>query len=318
MKKLLSILALGLASLGACAQSYPSQPIKWIVPYAAGGGTDAMARAMAETLQSALGQPIVIENKPGAATNIAAMQLVQSKPDGYTVMQAENAALLFNEHMFSKLGYSPEKDFTYIGSIGRIPVALVVHPSHPATTLKEFIAQVKSKGASDYASPGVGSPHHMAMELFAQQAGLSMSHVAYKGAAPALQDLLGGHIQIMMLDLASGAQHLKSGKVRPLAIALPQRTKSLPDVPTFAELGLPEVNAFAFHGLIGPAHMPQDVVARLNTELGKATGSSKVAKIFADFGFEPIAGSPADFRQLARSESARWGRVIKQSNVKLD
>ena len=318
MKKLLSILALGLASLGACAQSYPSQPIKWIVPYAAGGGTDAMARAMAETLQSALGQPIVIENKPGAATNIAAMQLVQSKPDGYTVMQAENAALLFNEHMFSKLGYSPEKDFTYIGSIGRIPVALVVHPSHPATTLKEFIAQVKSKGASDYASPGVGSPHHMAMELFAQQAGLSMSHVAYKGAAPALQDLLGGHIQIMMLDLASGAQHIKSGKVRPLAIALPQRTKSLPDVPTFAELGLPEVNAFAFHGLIGPAHMPQDVVARLNTELGKATGSSKVAKIFADFGFEPIAGSPADFRQLARSESARWGRVIKQSNVKLD
>ncbi len=321
VKKIISILAFGLSSLcgvGAFAQAYPNQPIKWLVPYAAGGGTDAMARALAEAMQPGLGQPIVIENKPGAATNIAATQLVQSKADGYTLMQAENAALLFNEHMFAKLAYSPEKDFTYIGTIGRIPVVLVVHPSNPAKNLKEFIALAKARGKVDYASPGVGSPHHMAMELFAQQAHLQMNHVAYKGAAPAMQDVLGGHIQVMMLDLASGAQHIKSGAVRPLAIALPQRARSLPEVPTFAESGLAEVNAFAFHGLVGPAGMPQDVVSRLNAELNKAAASPKVARLFAEFGFEPLPGTPADFRTLARGESARWGRVIRTSGVKLD
>lgn len=318
MKNFIFTLGLALASLSALAQGYPNQPIKWLVPYAAGGGTDAMARALAESMQAGLGQPIVIDNKPGAATNIAAMQLVQSKADGYTIMQAENAALLFNEHMFTRLSYAPEKDFTYIGSIGRIPVALVVHPSHPANNLKDFIAQVKAAGRADYASPGVGSPHHMAMELLAQQAGLQLNHVAYKGAAPAMQDLLGGHVQIMMLDLASGSQYIKAGKVRTLAIALPERAKTLPEVPTFAELGLPEVRAYAFHGLVGPANMPQEVVTRLNTELNKATASPKVTKIFADFGFEPMASTPAEFRTLSRSESARWGKVIKTSGVKLD
>lgn len=318
MKKIILTFALGLASIAAWAQPYPNQPIRWIVPYPAGGGTDAMARALAEAMQPALGQPLIIDNRPGAATNIAAVNLIQSKPDGYTLMQAENAALLFNEHLFSKLPYSPEKDFSYIGAIGRIPVALAVHPSFPAHNLKEFLAYVKEKAPVDYASPGVGSPHHMAMELLSQQIHVPFNHVAYKGAAPAMQDLLGGHIQVMMIDLASGLQHIKSGKIRALAIALPQRARSLPDVPTFAELGLGEVNAFAFHGLVGPAGMPPDVVNRLNTELNKALKDPKVTKLFADFAFEAQPGSPSDFRQSARSESARWGRVIKATDIKLD
>lgn len=318
MKKIILTLALCLAGLTAWAQPYPNQPVRWIVPYPAGGGTDAMARALAEAMQPALGQPLVIDNRPGAATNIAALNLLQSKADGYTIMQAENAALLFNEHLFSKLPYSPEKDFTYIGAIGRIPVALAVHPSFPAQNLKEFLAYVKGRAPLDYASPGVGTPHHMAMELLSQQIHVPFNHVAYKGAAPAMQDLLGGHIQIMMIDLASGLQHIKSGKVRALAIALPQRARSLPDTPTFAELGQGEVNAFAFHGLIGPAGMPADVVQRLNTELNKALKEPKVTKLFADFAFEAQPGSPSDFRATARQESARWGRVIKSTGIKLD
>jgi tripartite-type tricarboxylate transporter receptor subunit TctC len=319
MKKALIALAGVVLAVAANAQTYPSQPIRWIVPYAAGGGTDTMARRLADAIRPDLGQTVVVDNRPGAATNIAVAALTQSKPDGYTVMQAENAALLFNEHMFAKLPYSPEKDFTYIGAIGRVPLALVVHPSFPASTLKEFVARVKSMGDKvDYASPGVGTPHHMAMELLKQRAGLQATHVPYKGAAPALQDLMGGQISVMMLDLASGIQYIRSGKVRPLAIALPQRAAGLPDVPTFAENGLEDVNAFAFHGLIGPAGMPADVVDRLNTELNKAMKKPKVVELFTDFGFEPLPGSPSDFRSLARSESARWGTVIRTSGVKLD
>lgn len=319
MKRIFLALAGTVLAVAAHAQTYPSQPIRWLVPYSAGGGTDTMARTLTEAMRSGLGQTLVVDNRPGAATNIAVSALTQSKPDGYTVMQAENAALLFNEHMFAKLPYSPGKDFTYIGAIGRVPVALVVHPSFPAKDLKEFIAHVKAAGNKvDYASPGVGTPHHMAMELLKQQAGLQLTHVPYKGAAPALQDLLGGQVSVMMLDLASGMQYIKSGKVRPLAIALPQRANALPEVPTFAENGLKEVNAFAFHGLIGPAGMPAEVVAKLNAELNKAMTNPKVTKLFTDFGFEALPGTPSDFRSLSRSESARWGNVIKTSGVQLD
>lgn len=319
MKQAFLALAGVLLAATAHSQTFPSQPVRWIVPYAAGGGTDTMARRLADAIRPELGQTVVVDNRPGAATNIAVSVLMQSKPDGHTVMQAENAALLFNEHMFAKLPYSPEKDFTYIGAIGRVPLALVVHPSFPAKTLQEFITHVKGAGDKvDYASPGIGTPHHMAMELLKQQADLRVTHVPYKGAAPALQDLLGGTVSVMMLDLASGIQYIKSGKVRPLAIALPRRAGGLPEVPTFAENGFQGVNAFAFHGLIGPAGMPEEVIARLNMELNKAMTNPRVTELFADFGFEPLPGTPSDFRSLSRSESTRWGTVIKTSGVKLD
>jgi tripartite-type tricarboxylate transporter receptor subunit TctC len=245
--------------------------------------------------------------------------MMQAKPDGYTIMQAENAALLFNEYMFVKLPYKPATDFTYIGTIGRFPVALVVHPDFPAKTVAEFVSYVKAHPDSvSYASPGSGSPHHMAMELFKQKAGLSIQHVPYKGAAPAMNDIMGGQVQTMMLDLASGLPIIRSGKVRVLAIALPQRARALPDVPTFSELGFKDVNAYAFHGLIGPAGMPPDVVNRLNSELNKAMQAPKVLKLFADFGFEALPGTPQDFYKLARAESGRWGQVIKTSGVQLD
>lgn len=323
LKSILQLFTAGLAIAAAghaAAQSaYPNQPIRLIVPYAAGGGTDNLARTLAEAMQPSLGQPLVVDNRPGASTNIGVSVMMQSKPDGYTIMQAENAALLFNEYMFVKLPYRPASDFTYIGTIGRFPVALVVHPDFPAKTVAEFVSYVKAHPDSvSYASPGSGSPHHMAMELFKQKAGLSIQHVPYKGAAPAMNDIMGGQVQTMMLDLASGLPIIRSGKVRVLAIALPQRARALPDVPTFTELGFKDVNAYAFHGLIGPAGMPQDVVNRLNGELNKAMQAPKVVKLFSDFGFEALPGTPQDFYKLARAESVRWGQVIKTSGVQLD
>ncbi len=328
MKSILRALGLALAvpltlaaSIGSASaqSSYPNQPLRWIVPYAAGGGTDNLARNLAEAMHASFGQSIVIENKPGASTNIGVAALLQSKPDGYTVMQAENAALLFNEHMFAKLPYKPATDFTYIGAIGRFPVALVVHPSVPANNLTEFVAWVKTQGDSAmYGSPGNGSPHHLAMELFKQRAGLNIGHVAYKGAAPATTDLLGGQIKMMMLDLASGLPVIRSGKVKALAIALPKRASALPDLPTFEELGYKDVNASAFHGLIGPVGMPPEAVRRLNAELNKAMKDPKVEKLFADFGFEALPGTPQDFQKTARAESERWGKIINAAGVKLD
>ena len=313
MKRFLPLLAaaLALATTLASAQpaAYPSQPIKWIVPYAAGGGTDNLARSLAEAMQPSLGQPLIIDNRPGASTNIGVSVMMQAKPDGYTVMQAENAALLFNEHMFVKLPYKPATDFTYIGTIGRFPVALVVHPDFPAKNVAEFVRYVKANPEKvSYASPGNGSPHHMAMELFKQKAGLSIVHVPYKGAAPAMSDVMGGQVPVMMLDLASGLSIIKSGKVRVLAIALPQRANALPEVPTFVEAGF----------LIGPAGMPPEAVARLNAELHKAMKAPKVVKLFADFGFEALPGTPQDFYKLSRAESERWGNIIKTAGVKLD
>ena len=325
MKRIRTVLlmALALASQGTAtaqtAAAYPSQPVRWIVPYAVGGGTDILARNLAEAMQPSLGQPLIVDNRPGASTNIAVAALLQARPDGYTVMQAENAALLFNEHMFSRLPYKPESDFTYIASIGRFPVALVVNPAFPARNLKEFIAYVEANpGKVNYASPGNGSPHHMAMELLKQKAGLDMVHLPYKGAAPALQDVMGNQVPVMMLDLASGLPVIKADKVRVLAIALPQRASALPDTPTFEELGIKDVNAYAIHGLIGPAGMPTGVVTRLNAELNKALQNPKVVKLFNDFGFEPTPGTPAEFKARARAESERWGAVIRASGVTLD
>lgn len=324
MKRFLPLLAAALAlaaSPFASAQpaAYPSQPVKWIVPYSAGGGTDNLARSLAEAMQPSLGQPLIIDNRPGASTNIGVSVMMQAKPDGYTIMQAENAALLFNEHMFTRLPYKPATDFTYIGTIGRFPVALVVHPDFPAKTVADFVRYVKANPEKvSYASPGNGSPHHMAMELFKQKAGLSIVHVPYKGAAPAMSDVMGGQVPVRMLDLASGLPIIRSGKVRVLAIALPQRASALPDVPTFVEAGFPDVNAYAFHGLVGPAGMPPEAVARLNTELHKAMRAPKVMKLFADFGFEALPGTPQDFYKLSRAESDRWGKIIQAAGVKLE
>lgn len=308
-----------LAAAGAQAQSYPDQPVRWVVPYPAGGGTDVLARTVAEAMRPALGQQILVDNRPGASTNIGGEMVARARPDGYTVMSADNAILAYNEHLFTKLPFHPEKDFSYIGAMARFPLALVVHPDFPAKTVKEFIAYARSNpGKLNYASPGNGSPHHLAMELFKNRTATFITHIPYRGAAPAVQDVMGGQVPCMFLDLAGGLSVMQAAKVRVLAIGSAKRAPSLPDVPTLAEAGVSNVEVYAFQGLLGPAGLPDAIVARLNSELNKALVSAAVQKRAADFGMEVLPGTPAQFKAMARAEAVRWGPIIKSAGVKLD
>ena len=308
-----------LISFSAFAQQYPSQPIKYVIPYPPGGGTDMMGRVISDVLQQSLGQPVVVENKPGASTNIAASLVTQAKPDGYTIMQAENATLLYNEHLFAKLPYSPASDFTYIAGIGRMPLVLVINPNFNVSNLNEFITLIKNNRSKvNYASPGPGTPHHIAMELLKQKADLSITHIPYRGGASAIQGILGNQVDTMMLDVATATPLIKAGKVNAIALAAPTRAKILPDVPTFAELGYKEVNAVAFHGYVGPANMPADVVTKLNTEISKALANPKVQKALGDIGLEIQTTSPKDFYAASRKESQLAGEVIKRARITLE
>jgi tripartite-type tricarboxylate transporter receptor subunit TctC len=303
----------------ARAQDYPRQAIRWIVPYPAGGGTDVIARTLADAMRQTLGQSILIDNRPGASTNIGAEMVARAKPDGYTIMSADNAVLAFNEYLFNKLPFDPRKDFTYIGAIGKFPLALVVSPSFPAQDFKSFLAYVKANpGKVNYASPGNGSPPHLAMEMFKNRTGTFITHIPYRGAAPAMTDVMGGQVPCMFLDLASGLKIMQSGKVRALAIGSGERSKALPDVPTLAEVGVPNSEVFAFQGLLGPAGLPGAVVSRLNADLNRAFGSPAVQKTFNDIAMEAMPGTPQQFAALSRAESERWGPIIKAAGIKLD
>jgi len=303
----------------AQAQNWPEQPIRWIVPYPPGGGTDVLARTVAEAMRPGLGQSIVIENKPGASTNIGAQQVAMARADGYTLMSADNAVLAYNEHLFGKLPFSPENDFSYVGGISRFPLALVVHPDFQAKTLQEFLAYVRAHpGRVNYASPGNGSPHHLAMEMFKVRTRTFLTHIPYRGAAPAVADVMGGQVACMFIDLAAGLPVIQSGKLRALAIGSAQRIASLPQLPTLAEAGVPDTEVFAFQGILAPKNLPATIVQRLNAELNKALASPAVAKRMQDFGMEALPGTPEQFRAMARAESKRWGEIIRQAGIRLD
>ena len=317
---LASVAASSAVGMGnAFADNYPDQQIRWVVPYPAGGGTDVLARTLAEALRQPLGQSLIVDNRPGASTNIGAQIVAAAKPDGYTLMSADNALLAFNEHLFSKLPFNPEKDFTYIGGMSRFPLALVVNPAFEAKTLKEFIAYAKANpGKLNYASPGNGSPHHLAMEMFKVRTGTFITHIPYRGAAPALADVMGGQVPCMFLDLASGLSVIQSGKLRALAVGTAKRIPQFPDLPTLAESGVANSEVFAFQGLLGPAGLPAPVVSRLNSELNKALLSAPVQKRMADFSMEALPGTPEQFKAFSRAESKRWGEIIRTAGVKLD
>lgn len=299
--------------------AWPDQPLRWVVPYPAGGGTDVLARTVAEAMRQTLGQQIIVDNRPGASTNIGGQAVATAKPDGYTFMSADNAILAYNEHLFTKLPFNPEKDFTYVGGISRFPLALVVHPAFEAKTVKEFLAYARANpGKLNYASPGNGSPHHLAMEMFKNRTKTFLTHIPYRGAAPALQDVMGGQVPCMFLDLAAGLPVITSGKVRALAIGSAKRVAALPDVPTLAEAGVPNTEVFAFQGILAPAGLPAAITTRLNAELNKALLNPAVVKRMNDFGMEALPGTPEQFRTMARAESKRWGEIIKAAGVKLD
>ena len=311
------IAALFIATL-ASAQTYPSKPIEWVVPYPAGGGTDVVARLLAESMGKTLGQNIIVANKPGAATNIGAEYVSRAKPDGYVVMSADTATLAANPALYSKLNYSAEKNLAPVGLTVRFPMILVVNPSVPAKNLQEFIAWAKTQDGANYASPGAGSPHHLTAELFREKAGLKLTHVPYRGAAPAVQDVVGGQVPFMFVDTASGYQFITLGKLRALGIASPKRLKNFEEIPTLAEQGLAGFEAFAWQGLVVPVGTPPEVIAKLNGALLTAMESTALKARFQTLGLESIPSNPRQMADYAASERIKWANVIKASGIKVE
>jgi tripartite-type tricarboxylate transporter receptor subunit TctC len=315
----LAALALLGATGAAQAQAYPSKAIRWVVPYPAGGGSDFLARTISQQLSSQVSQPVLVDNKPGGNTAIAASDVARSAADGYTILSADNGTMVFNTALYSKLSYSPEKDLVPVTLMGKFPMILVTGPGSDAKDAKDFIAKAKARpGSVSYGSAGAGSPHHLAMELLKVNAGLHMVHIPYRGAAPALTDLAGGQIPAMMVDLAAGAGFIKGGKVRPLAVANPTRLPQLPDVPTFAELGIKGVEASAQVGIVAPANTPADTVAALQKQVATAIQQPAIRQKLIDFGIEPVGSTPQQYAELIRTEVQRWHQLIREQKISLD
>ena len=324
MKKILASCLLALPLLAASgamaqAQTFPSKPIRWVVPYAAGGGSDFLARSISQVMSTQIGQSILVDNKPGGNTAIGASEVARAAPDGYTVLSADNGTLVYNPVLYKTLSYSPTKDLAPVTLMGRFPMILVVGPGISVKDAKDFIAQAKAKpGGLNYASAGAGSPHHLAMELLKSEAGLFMVHAPYRGAAPALADVAGGQVPAMMVDLAAGAGFIKGGKVKALAVANATRLPQLPDVPTFAELGYKNVEAAALVGMVVPAATPPEVIVALNKQVVAAINDPAVHKRLEDFGVEPVGNTPAQFAELLRTETVRWQKLIRDLKITLD
>jgi len=311
--------ASALAAMAAHAQEWPQRPVRIIVPFAAGASPDILARIVNDRLSARIGQPLVVENRPGAGGNTGTDQASKATPDGYTFLLSVNAPLVYNTILYKNLPYDPFKDLAPVSLMGRFPMILVVSPSVTAKDAKAFIAEVKANPAGiNYASAGAGSPHHLAMELLKTEAGLKMTHAPYRGAAPALADVAGGQVPAMMVDMAAGAGFIKGGKVRPLAVANATRLPQLPDVPTFAELGYKNVEAAALVGMVAPAATPKDVIASLNKQVVAAINAPDVHKKLVDFGVEPVGSSPEQFAELLKSETARWHKLIRDLGITLD
>jgi tripartite-type tricarboxylate transporter receptor subunit TctC len=319
-----AVLAGGLAIAGLplrqALAAYPDRPTKWIVAYAAGGGTDTLARILSAGMSTKLGQPVVIDNRPGAATNIGAEAAAKAAPDGYTVLSADNGTLVFNPALFRRLPYNPERDFRPLGLMARFPLVLTVKKDSAFNSARAFIDAAKAKpGDVDYASPGVGSPHQLTMERLAREAGVRLNHIPYRGAAPALNDLLAGTVESMILDLPAGAEYLRSGGVKPLAICSATRHPDLPNVPTVQEaLGLRGFEAYAWQGLVAPARTPDAVADRLTTELAAAIADPAVQARLRQIGIEPLTGGPEEFKALVEAERRIWVPLIRDLQITLD
>lgn len=319
-------LAMGVAAITCLASSvvvaadnFPTKPVRWIVPYAAGGGSDFLARTISQGLSTRLGQPVVVENKPGGNTAIGASETARAQPDGYTILSADNGTLVFNPVLYKKLSYDAVKDLAPVTLMGRFPMILVVGPAIKADTVQSFIAEAKSrKEGLDYGSAGAGSPHHLAMELLKVEAGLNLVHVPYRGAAPSLADVAGGQIPAMMVDLAAGAGFIQGGKVRALAVANPTRLPQLPNVPTFAEIGYKNVEAAALVGIVAPAGTPPQMIDVLNKQVVASINEPATHQKLLDFGIEPVGNSPAQYAELLENERTRWHKLIRDLNITLD
>ena len=303
----------------ACAQTFPAKPIRWIVPYAPGGGQDFIARTIGAQMSIDGGQPVVIENKPGGNSSVAASDLLRSPADGYTVMSIDNGHAIFNPVLYRNLSYNVERDMALVTTTGRIPLLLIAGPGSDATSATDFIAKAKAApGRFNYASPGAGTPHHIAMELLKQRAAIHVVHIPYRGGAPALADVAGGQIPVMIGDLAFSLGFIKAGKVRALAVADAKRVNALPDVPTFKELGVDGMEAVAFSAVATHGATPPAVVGALSQAIARALADPGVAAKLTAASVEPWASTPEAFRTMVREESRRWHKLIADQGISVD
>jgi tripartite-type tricarboxylate transporter receptor subunit TctC len=301
----------------AWAQSYPARSVRVVVPVAAGGANDVTARLMGQWLSDHLGQQFFVENRPGAATNVGTEAVLRSPADGYTLLIAgSNAAI--NATLFKSLKFNFIRDTAPIGSIVRVPQLMQVTPSLPVHSVPEFIAYAKAHpGTIAMGSGGVGSPAHVIGEYFKQMTGTDLTHVPYRGAAPAVTDLLGGQIQVAFTELATSLGHVKAGRLRALAVTTATRVEALPDIPTLSEF-IPGFEASQWIGLVAPKGTSDEIIGKLNGEIGAGLGDAKLKARFADIGGVVLPGSPADFARLIRDETEKWAKVIQAANIKVE
>lgn len=299
-------------------KTFPSKPIRWIVAYPAGGGQDFLARHLAVQMGRQLGQSIVIDNRPGAAGIIGTDAAAKSPADGYTMVTGDNGAMVLNTALYKKLPYSPD-DFTPLGFMAGFPLILVVNPASPFTSARQWLAEVrKSPGLYSYASPGAGSPHHLAMELIKDRTGSYIVHVPYRGTAMAIQDVMGGQLPMMVVDTAGGLAQIRAGKVRALAVLSPQRIAQLPDVPTLAESGVPHFEAVAWQGLFVPKGTPADITARLSAEMQKAILVPEVKTQLEEFGLQVTPSDGPHLASFIQRETEFWHKLIRDRKLSLD
>jgi len=301
------------------ATDYPTRPVSLVVAFTPGGASDVLARILGRKLEQLLGQPFVIDNRPGAGGNVAAEAVAHTTPDGYTLLLGNNAILATNAALYKKINFDPEADFAPIGLIGSQANILVVNPSVPVKSMAELIALAKANpGKLNFASSGHGLAAHLAGELFKAEAKIDIVHVPYKGAAPALQDVIAGHVQMMFATASSVVAHIRAGKVRALGVATLKRTAVLPDIPTIDELGIKGFDATTWHGLVAPAATPKEVVAQLNRALVDTLADPAVKTSLADLGVDILGGTPAELAAYIHSEIPKWTTIIKASGARLD
>ena len=316
--RVFAVCLLMLGSIGsAAALDYPTRPVRWVVPYTPGGGTDITARIMAQWLSERLGQQFVIENKPGAGNNIGTETVVHSPPDGCTLLLV-NPANAINATLYPKLSFNFLRDIVPVGGVMRVPNVMEVNPDVPAKTVAEFIAYAKANpGKVNWATSGNGTSVHLSGELFKLMTGVQMANIPYKGSAPALTDLIAGTVQVIFDNMPPSLPHIRAGKLRALAVTTATRSDALPDVPTVAET-VPGYEASAFYGMGVPKGTPPEIIDKLNNEINAALADPNVKARLADLGGMLIAGSPADFGKLVAAETEKWAKVIKDGGVSLE
>ncbi|MDB5808130.1 MAG: hypothetical protein JWN94_252 [Betaproteobacteria bacterium] len=300
------------------AQPYPGKPIRFVLPFPAGGPTDLLGRIMGQKLAAQLGQPVVPENRPGAGGNVGTEYGAKQAPDGYTIVLA-SPSLSISPSLYKKLGYDPVRDFTSISMVAQIPNVLLVHPSVPVKTLKELVALAKANpGKLNFGSGGLGTSNHLGSELFKSLAGVNLVHIPYKGSNEAMVGMMGGHVDMVVIGVPPTLPHIKAGRVRPLAVLAAERLPYLPNVPTSKEAGIANYEVTTWYDLIVPAGTPRDIIARLNAEWVKLAGETDTQEKMRMAGFEPMSSTPEQANDFVKAEIVRWAKVIKDGNLKTD